>query len=290
MESLDYYQELEITKTASTEEIKSSYKKLALKWHPDKNKGNEESATLKFQKISEAYAVLSDPKKKERYDKYGTCNDDDFDFNDFMSHMNFEDLFGSLFGGLSFTFGDVGGGMNFPKDPFRGRSKNRANLKSYNKRMEKDAMRAMKEFAKFDFGDADDFDDFPTKKKEKKTESEDEWDTEEEFTDEEDDDTKEKKDKKDKDNDDDDDDYEDVDSSDEDVVKGSKKNGGFGDDFGNEDIFMFTMFVTDNTIEMGKKLKCKFDNKIYKNMNELLDHFEECHRKEYLDHKKKMKF
>lgn len=62
-----YYTVLELEKNASEEDIKRSYKKLALKYHPDKNPGQEE----KFKEISTAYAVLSDPQKKEVYDSYG---------------------------------------------------------------------------------------------------------------------------------------------------------------------------------------------------------------------------
>ena len=59
----DYYQVLGVDKKATADEIKKSYRKLALKWHPDKNPNNK-SAEEKFKKISEAYAVLSDAKKR----------------------------------------------------------------------------------------------------------------------------------------------------------------------------------------------------------------------------------
>jgi molecular chaperone DnaJ len=66
----DYYQELGIAKNASQEEIKKAYRKNALKYHPDKNQGDPE-AEKKFKKISEAYEVLSDEKKRQIYDQYG---------------------------------------------------------------------------------------------------------------------------------------------------------------------------------------------------------------------------
>lgn len=65
----DYYEVLGLSKSASTAEIKSAYRKLALEWHPDRNKKPE--ANEKFKEINEAYAVLSDPKKKETYDQFG---------------------------------------------------------------------------------------------------------------------------------------------------------------------------------------------------------------------------
>ena len=70
-QQLDYYDVLGISKDATLEEIKKVYKKLAIKWHPDKNLNNVEEAKNKFQDISVAYGVLSDPKKREIYDKYG---------------------------------------------------------------------------------------------------------------------------------------------------------------------------------------------------------------------------
>jgi DnaJ-class molecular chaperone len=65
----DFYEILGVSKKASQQEIKSAYRKLALKWHPDKNK--ELGANEKFKEINKAYEILSDPKKKEMYDQYG---------------------------------------------------------------------------------------------------------------------------------------------------------------------------------------------------------------------------
>jgi len=67
----DYYEILEVAKTSSKEDIKKAYRKLALKWHPDKNPDNQEAATKKFKELSEAYEVLSDEKKRRMYDQYG---------------------------------------------------------------------------------------------------------------------------------------------------------------------------------------------------------------------------
>ncbi len=65
----DYYEILGVSKSASADELKKAYRKLALEWHPDRNKAS--NANEKFKEINEAYAVLSDPKKKETYDQFG---------------------------------------------------------------------------------------------------------------------------------------------------------------------------------------------------------------------------
>ena len=61
----DFYEILGINKNATSDEIRKAYKKLAIKWHPDKNPNNKEEAEAKFKEISEAYSVLSDPQKKK---------------------------------------------------------------------------------------------------------------------------------------------------------------------------------------------------------------------------------
>ena len=66
----DYYSILEVPKSATDDEIKKSYRKLALKWHPDKNQNNREEAEQKFKDIAEAYSVLSDKKKRAEYDNF----------------------------------------------------------------------------------------------------------------------------------------------------------------------------------------------------------------------------
>lgn len=71
----DYYDILEIQKDASENDIKKAYKKMALKWHPDKNP-NKEIAEKKFKEVAEAYAILSDKEKKQYYDKFGHLPDD----------------------------------------------------------------------------------------------------------------------------------------------------------------------------------------------------------------------
>jgi len=71
MAEKDYYQTLGVSKTASDAEVKKAYKKLARQYHPDLNPNNAE-AEKKFKEISEAYAVLSDKEKREKYDRFGS--------------------------------------------------------------------------------------------------------------------------------------------------------------------------------------------------------------------------
>eukprot|EP00126_Sphaerothecum_destruens_P006052 Sdes_comp19186_c0_seq1m10015 len=71
MSQIDYYEVLQVNKNASLEEIKKAYRKLALKYHPDKNPQNQDQANRHFKRISEAYEVLSDPDKRKMYDLYG---------------------------------------------------------------------------------------------------------------------------------------------------------------------------------------------------------------------------
>ncbi len=95
---MEYYKILGVAKTASADEIKKSYRKLAVKYHPDKNPGNKE-AEEKFKEISEAYAVLSDEKKRKEYDMYGEAgfqkrySQEDifrgFDLNDILNQFGF---------------------------------------------------------------------------------------------------------------------------------------------------------------------------------------------------------
>ena len=66
-----YYDILGLSKDASERDIKKAYRKLTIKWHPDKNNENKEEATSKFKDITEAYGVLSNPETKEKYNKYG---------------------------------------------------------------------------------------------------------------------------------------------------------------------------------------------------------------------------
>ncbi len=98
----DYYNILGIDKSASAADIKKAYRKLAMKYHPDKTKGNKELED-KFKKISEAYAVLSDSEKRKQYDTYGSA--------DFQQRYSQEDIFKNFdLGDILKEFGFGGGG------------------------------------------------------------------------------------------------------------------------------------------------------------------------------------
>lgn len=71
MEKRDYYEVLGVASTAEFADIKKSFKKLALKYHPDRNSGDRQAAEAKFKEVAEAYEVLSDKQKKEKYDRFG---------------------------------------------------------------------------------------------------------------------------------------------------------------------------------------------------------------------------
>ena len=148
----DYYQVLGVDKKASADEIKKAYRKLAIKWHPDKNPTNKKASEEKFKKISEAYAVLSDPEKRQQYDTFGSADQyrqqysqEDifrgFDLDEILrgfgfggargggrttfrtstsrrggpSAQDYDDPFASLFGG-----GSMGGGRQYANMPQKG--------------------------------------------------------------------------------------------------------------------------------------------------------------------------
>ena len=119
-EKRDYYEVLGVDKSATADQIKSAYRKLAMKYHPDRNPDNPE-AKEKFTEISEAYEVLSNPEKRQRYDQFGhqgvNFGPGGFDFGRDFSHfqdVDLNDILGSIFGGMGGGgfggFGDFFGG------------------------------------------------------------------------------------------------------------------------------------------------------------------------------------
>ncbi|MFA7157658.1 MAG: molecular chaperone DnaJ [Kiritimatiellia bacterium] len=123
----DYYEILGVSRSASLDEIKKVYRKLAMQHHPDKNSGNKQ-AEERFKELSEAYEVLSDADKRQRYDQFGhagvksSFGPGGFDFfRDFTHGADFQDVFGDLFGGSIFE--DVfsrGSGKRRPARAARG--------------------------------------------------------------------------------------------------------------------------------------------------------------------------
>ena len=114
MSKRDYYEILEISKSASADEIKKAYRKMAIKFHPDKNPGDK-AAEEKFKEAAEAYEILSSPEKKQRYDQYGHAGlggNSGFGGAGGFGGMNMDDIFsqfGDIFGG-HFGGGGFGGG------------------------------------------------------------------------------------------------------------------------------------------------------------------------------------
>jgi chaperone protein DnaJ len=100
----DYYRLLGVDKSVNEKDLKKAYKKLAMKYHPDRNKDNKEEAEAKFKEISKAYEALSNPEKRRLYDQFG----EDGLQGQMPSNFNPHDIFNDIFGGNS-PFGGMGG-------------------------------------------------------------------------------------------------------------------------------------------------------------------------------------
>jgi len=124
MAKRDYYEVLEVGKSASAEEIKKAYRKKALQFHPDKNPDNKE-AEEKFKEAAEAYEVLSNPEKKQRYDQFGhagvgSAAGGGFGGGGFRDMEDIFASFGDIFGGHFGGFGGFGGGSRGGRRVSRG--------------------------------------------------------------------------------------------------------------------------------------------------------------------------
>lgn len=114
----DYYEVLGLARNASADEVRKTYRRLAMQYHPDKNPDNKAAAEEKFKEISEAYEVLSDENKRRQYDQYGHAGlksafgPGGFDFErDFTHFGDIEDVLGSIFGGGGGIFDSFFGGQ-----------------------------------------------------------------------------------------------------------------------------------------------------------------------------------
>ncbi len=101
----DYYDILGVSRSASDADIKKAYRRLAMKYHPDRNPGKEKEATERFKEINEAYGVLGDPDKRKQYDQFGTVGDIGDIFGSNSTRAGFE--------GVMRDFGGLGLGLDF---------------------------------------------------------------------------------------------------------------------------------------------------------------------------------
>ncbi len=121
MSKRDYYDVLGVSKSATADEIKKAYRKLAIKYHPDKNP-NDKTAEEKFKEGAEAYEVLSNPEKKQRYDQFGHAGMGGAAGGGYGGGMNMEDIFSQ--------FGDIFGSSGHSFDSFFGGSQSRSGRKT----------------------------------------------------------------------------------------------------------------------------------------------------------------
>src|SRR5205807_1233488 len=110
----DYYEVLGVSREADGEELKRAYRRLAMEHHPDRNSGDPEAAA-RFKEASEAYDVLSNPEKRQRYDRYGHSGLEGLAMPDFGDAGSVFDLFGDI-------FGEFFGGGRGRRGPRAGRS------------------------------------------------------------------------------------------------------------------------------------------------------------------------
>lgn len=159
MDEVDYYSVLKVDRSADGETIKKAYRKLALKWHPDKNPDNKEEAEKRFKLVSEAYEVLSDPRKRQIYDLHGKEGlssgvPGPSDFSGFDNLFHFSDpfeIFSQVFG--SSIFDILGSGFPQPSSRVhRPRTHRRQNPYEQNRRSGVPAHDSIDLFSNMGFG------------------------------------------------------------------------------------------------------------------------------------------
>ncbi|MBW1708276.1 MAG: DnaJ domain-containing protein [Deltaproteobacteria bacterium] len=124
----DYYEILGISRQASPDETKKAYRRLAIKYHPDKNK-DDRAAEEKFKQISEAYAVLSDPEKKQNYDMFGHAGfQQQYSQEDIFRNFNVGDMFREFGFGNDDVFSRIFAGGRGPRRGYRGSANNMEDL------------------------------------------------------------------------------------------------------------------------------------------------------------------
>ncbi|MFA7132560.1 MAG: DnaJ domain-containing protein, partial [Bacteroidales bacterium] len=114
----DFYEILGVSKTATEDELKKAYRKLALKYHPDRNP-NDKDAEEKFKEAAEAYEVLTNKDKRAKYDQFGHAGVDGQGFSGQGQGMNMDDIF-SMFGDIFGGRGGFGGFSGFGSERSRG--------------------------------------------------------------------------------------------------------------------------------------------------------------------------
>lgn len=113
---MNYYEILGVDNSATSGDIRKAYRKLALRWHPDKNPDNSEEAAEKFSKISDAYEVLSDPTKRRKYDQQGERRTGSRSQYPSFEFRDPEVIFEEFFGTFSPFFDDIGNLRSSPRE------------------------------------------------------------------------------------------------------------------------------------------------------------------------------